>query len=129
MNRETQTFKSPSGVDYEIVSKMSALERNTLRDLIFEATKMTASQGSSDVKQSGGDANSGTTINREIDLKFVSKMEAKLIEMTVKKYGEETSPKAILDLLLNSDPEEYDAVYKQAEKVHKETIDSFFKVG
>lgn len=115
MERETQKFTTPKGIEFEVVTKLTASERNNLRAIVYEATKLKSNQNTEEKT---------VDISREIELKYLERMEHALINTVVKRFGEHITN--VLQALLNSDFEEYDFVNKKAEEVHRESLDSFF---
>lgn len=115
MEREQVEFETPAGKKVLILKKLTAGERNQLRRVLTNNVKMEGEQ------VGVGPANT----KREIDLKFVDEMESEAIRICVKQYGDLTE--GIVEALLNADWEEYDAVYKKVEEIHKDTFASFFQ--
>lgn len=109
MERENIKKVTPVGkVEFEIISKLNAGERNQLRAVMYKNVKVGADL-------SGDKENPTVTPNiSEIGTDFVELREHTMIRIAVKRYGELTT--GILEALLESDTEDYDFVVSECQK-------------
>jgi hypothetical protein len=103
MNRETIKLTTPAGKALEIIPYLTARERNELRNTYL--SEMTTEIDPKNPEQSKISGIKGTAFE---------KREHELIRIGVKSF--DGNSENILDLLLDSRPEEYDFVIEQLDK-------------
>ena len=104
MERETRTLTTPLGKELKLKTYLTARERNELRDIYLKNTKINVGKDAT--------VSEGLTV----DASILTESQNLLIKVVTVKYGEETNPETILNLLLESKPEEYDFVVEESGK-------------
>lgn len=108
MERENIKYTTPIGkVEFEIISKLNAGERNQLRAIMYKNVKVGA-----DIKAIEGDDKNFTATPHidEISTDFVELREHTMIKVAVKKYGDQVNGEQILNILFDADADDYDYV-------------------
>lgn len=106
MERPTTTIKTPENKDLILKSYLTARERNEIRTVALEATKVKLDPAG---KIAGNDM--------EVSGSLLAKMQETLIRQVVVSYNGQTNPDAIVNNLLDSIPEEYDFVVEESSKL------------
>jgi hypothetical protein len=107
MERETRNLVTPNGKELVLKTYLTARERNQLRDVFLKNAKVP-------INSDGLATNEGMTV----DASIITESQNVLLKIVVVKYGDVTESDAILNMLLDNDPIEYDYVAEEAGKVN-----------